>query len=209
MILAGHETTSLTLFWSLVLLAQAPGWQEALATEAAANVPAAEAAGNALAATAAESTPPAEATRSGAGRLALTRAVVDEALRLYPPAFALARLARQPDRVAGIRLRPGDAVVIAPWVLHRHRRLWDAPEAFDPRRFLAPATPPDRFAYLPFGAGPRVCIGANFALTEATLVLAAILRRFRVELVTQRPVLPVAIVTTMPDHRPMFRLTPR
>jgi cytochrome P450 len=186
MILAGHETTSLAVFWSLVLLAQAPGWQDCLAVEASA----------------------AEA-ESGPERLTLARAVVDEALRLYPPAFAIVRLARLPDRVADIRLRPGDAVVVAPWVLHRHHRLWEAPDAFDPRRFVSPANPPDRFAYLPFGAGPRVCIGAHFALTEATLVLAAILRRFRLELATQRPVLPIAVLTTVPDHRPLFRLRPR
>ncbi|MCB4822885.1 cytochrome P450 [Roseicella aerolata] len=179
MLLAGHETTALTLFWSLVLLAQAPAWQERLAEEA------------------------------GAAQQPLTRAVLDEALRLYPPAFAIARLARERDTVAGIRLKPGDAVVVAPWVLHRHKRLWEAPEAFDPRRFLPPAPPPDRFAYLPFGAGPRVCIGAHFALTEAVLVLSALLRRFRVQMVTRRPVLPVAVMTTVPDHRPMFRLAPR
>lgn len=186
MILAGHETTALALFWSLVLLAQAPGWQDLLAEEARAAGP-----------------------EAGAERLPLARAVVDEALRLYPPAFAIVRLAREADVVAGHRLRPGDAVVVAPWVLHRHRRLWAAPDAFDPRRFLAPAPPPDRFAYLPFGAGPRVCIGAHFALTEAVLVLAATLRRFRLELVPGRPVLPVAVATTVPDHRPAFRLRRR
>lgn len=179
MLLAGHETTALALFWTFTLLAQAPGWQALLAAEA------------------------------GAAERPLTRAVLDEALRLYPPAFTLARLARQADEVAGWRLRPGDAVLIAPWVLHRHRRLWEAPEAFDPRRFLAPAPAPDRFAYLPFGAGPRICIGAQFALSEAILVIAAVLRRWRVELATQRPVLPVAVATTVPDHRPLFRLIPR
>ena len=186
MLLAGHETTALALFWSFVLLAQAPEWQESLASEAAA-----------LGADAAPE------------RLVRTRAVVDEALRLYPPAFAIARLARAPDVVGGVPLRPGDVVVVAPWVLHRHRGLWQAPEAFDPRRFLAPSPPPERFAYLPFGAGPRVCIGAQFALAEAVLVLAAVLRRFRLELATQRPVLPVAVLTTAPDHAPMFRLRPR
>jgi cytochrome P450 len=186
MILAGHETTALTLFWSLVLLAQAPAWQECLAE-------AATAAG-------ADAAPE---------RLGLVRAVVDEALRLYPPAFAIVRLARVPDQVGGVRLRPGDAVMIAPWVLHRHRRLWEAPEAFDPRRFLPPTPPPDRFAYLPFGAGPRVCIGAHFALAEATLVLAAFLRRFRFQLATNRPVLPIAVLTTVPNHRPLFQLRPR
>ncbi len=186
MLLAGHETTAIALFWSFVLLAQAPEWQESLASEAAATGP--------------EAAPE---------RLARTRAVVEEALRLYPPAFAFGRLARVPDLVGGIELRPGDVVVVAPWVLHRHRGLWQAPEAFDPRRFLAPAPPLERFAYLPFGAGPRVCIGAQFALAEAVLVLAAFLRRFGLELETRRPVLPVTVLTTAPDHRPAFRLRSR
>ena len=177
LLLAGHETTALALFWSLVLLAQAPGWQDLLAAE----------------------------DGEDASRRPLTRAVVDEAMRLYPPAFAIARMAREPDTVANIRLKRGDAIIIAPWVLHRHRQLWEAPEAFDPRRFLPSAPPPDRFAYLPFGAGPRICIGAHFALTEAVLVLGGLLRHFRVELASTRPVLPITVMTTQPDHRPSFR----
>ncbi|MDO9707042.1 cytochrome P450 [Paracraurococcus lichenis] len=179
LLLAGHETTSLAIFWSLVLLAQAPAWQDRVAAEA------------------------------GAAQQPLTRAVVEEAMRLYPPAFTLARLAREPDEVAGVTLRRGDAVLIAPWVLHRHRRLWERPEEFDPRRFLPPAPPPERFAYLPFGAGPRVCIGAPFALAEATLALSAILGRFRLALPGKRPVMPLAVTTTVPDHRPLFRLERR
>jgi Cytochrome P450 len=100
MLLAGHETTALALFWSFVLLAQTPEWQESLASEAAALGP-----------------------DAAPERLVRTRAVVDEALRLYPPAFAIARLARAPDLVGGVRLRTGDVAVVAPWVLHRHRGL--------------------------------------------------------------------------------------
>ena len=101
--------------------------------------------------------------------------------------------------------------MVAPWVLHRHRRLWRAPEAFDPARFLPPAEPPDRFAYLPFGAGPRVCVGAQFALIEATLVLAKLARALRIELADPagRPVMPTAVVTIYPDPVPAFRLRPR
>jgi cytochrome P450 len=99
--------------------------------------------------------------------------------------------------------------MIAPWVLHRHRRLWRDPDAFDPARFLPDAPPPPRFAYLPFGAGPRVCVGAQFALAEATLVLAALTRSFHIARADATPVLPVAIVTTQPDHAPMFRLRAR
>jgi cytochrome P450 len=99
--------------------------------------------------------------------------------------------------------------MIAPWVLHRHRRFWENPAAFDPGRFLRGTPPAHRFAYLPFGAGPRVCVGAQFAMTEATIVLAMLCRSFRVALADQDSVLPVAIVTTQPDHPARFRLRPR
>jgi cytochrome P450 len=103
---------------------------------------------------------------------------------------------------------PGTVVMIAPWVLHRHRRRWECPEIFDPRRFLPGAPAPDRFAFLPFGVGPRVCIGVPLAMTEATLVLAAVARRYRIALAGDRPVLPVGIVTTQPSRRVLFRLDP-
>jgi unspecific monooxygenase len=190
MIIAGHETTAVALFWSLYLLARAPETQERVAAEACA----------------------AGLDAMGPSTLPWTRAVLDEALRLYPPAYTIVRRAIQRDVVAGIPVEPGAALLISPWVLHRHRRLWSEPDAFDPTRFLAarerPA-PVHRFQYLPFGVGPRICIGAAFALTEATLVLATLLRRFRVALVSSRPVLPVAIVTTQPDHAPLFRLERR
>ena len=96
---------------------------------------------------------------------------------------------------------PGCCTVIGGYG-HSRRR-------FDPSRFLPGAPPPDRFAYLPFGIGPRVCIGAQFALTEATLVLAAVVQAFRIERASKEPVVPVAIVTTQPDHPPLFRLYPR
>ena len=107
--------------------------------------------------------------------------MVNETLRLYPPAFVIVRQAIAADR-AGIDIPRGAVVMIAPWVLHRHRRLWRDPDAFDPSRFLPDAPPPPRFTYLPFGAGPRVCVGAQFALAEATLVLAPLMRTFRVTL---------------------------
>jgi cytochrome P450 len=94
-------------------------------------------------------------------------------------------------------------------VLHRHRRLWRDPDVFDPGRFLPGAPPPARFSYLPFGAGPRACIGAQFALTEAVVVLARLLRNFRLELGDDWPVMPVATITLQPDHPPPFRVVPR
>jgi cytochrome P450 len=142
-------------------------------------------------------------------RLTFTRAVIDETLRLYPPAFLIVRAARGPDVVAGNSVAPGDVLMIAPWVLHRHEKLWSAPNAFEPTRFLPGNPQPDKFAYLPFGVGPRVCIGAQFAITEATLVLAKMIATFKVELLDTAPITPMAVVTTQPDRAPMFRLVRR
>ena len=188
MILAGHETTATTLFWSLYLLALDPTSQDQLAAEVQG------------------------ATVTGAldlERLKFTRAVVDETMRLYPPVFLIARAAAGPDTVAGRPVKNKDVILIAPWLLHRHEKLWRDPNAFIPSRFMPGAPPPDRFAYLPFGVGARVCIGAHFALVEATLALAKIVGAFRIELLDQAPVIPVGVVTTQPDRSPMFRITPR
>jgi cytochrome P450 len=190
-VVAGHETTALTLFWTAWLLAQAPQWQDRVAAEAECLDLGRNSAGVALAG------------------LEVTRAVVQEAMRLYPPAFVIVRQARGPDRLADRDLPAGAVVMIAPWVLHRHRKLWSDPDAFDPRRFLPPASPPDRLSYMPFGAGPRVCIGAPLAMAEATIVIASLVKRFHLGLARDLPVLPVAVVTTQPDRRPGFRLTPR
>ncbi|HEX7951920.1 MAG TPA: cytochrome P450, partial [Burkholderiales bacterium] len=137
MILAGHETTATALFWSLYLLALDPATQDELAAEARSAV-----ASGALDVT----------------RLTFTRAVLDETMRLYPPAFLIVRAAAGPDTVAGATIARRDVVLISPWLLHRHEKLWDQPNAFRPSRFLPGNPPPDRFAYLPFGVGPRVCI---------------------------------------------------
>jgi cytochrome P450 len=191
MIAAGHETTGVALFWSLFLVASAPDVQGRLAAEVAGLDLGPEGAAAAL------------------PGLEYTRAVVHEALRLYPPAFMIGRQARAADIAGGITVPARAIVIIAPWVLHRHRRLWAEPETFDPTRFLAGAAPPDRFAYMPFGIGPRVCVGSQFALTEATLVLASMIKAFHIERADDEPVMPIAIVTTQPDHPPLFRLRPR
>ena len=188
MILAGHETTATALFWSLYLLALDPETQDRVATEV-------------------------ESASVEGGleleRLKFTRAAIDETMRLYPPAFLIARAAAAPDRVAGLPVKRRDVILIAPWLLHRHEKLWRDPEAFIPSRFVAPAPPPDRFAYLPFGVGPRICIGAHFALVEATLALARLIGAFRIGLVDHEPVLPIGVVTTQPDRSPQFRITAR
>jgi cytochrome P450 len=191
MMLAGHATTAVTLFWALTLLSKAPAEQQHVLTEVQRLKLGPDNAAEAL------------------ERLVYTRAVVSETLRLYPPAYTLTRAAIAADRTGDIEIPAGAILMIAPWVLHRHRRLWRDPERFDPSRFLPDAPPPPRFAYLPFGAGPRVCVGAQFALTEATLVLAALIQAFEVAMDDPRPVLPVAIVTTQPDHHPAFRLRNR
>jgi cytochrome P450 len=187
MIMAGHETTAIALSWALYLLALAPEVQDRVAAEAM----------------------DAKDGASALDRLTYTRAVIDETMRLYPPAFAIARAARERDEVAGVRVQPGDIMVVSPWVLHRHRRRWSDPDAFDPERFMPGAPPVNRYAYLPFGVGPRVCIGAHFALTEATLVLSRLLKNFQVELASNKPVMSVGVVTTQPDHQPPFRVLPR
>src|SRR4029079_7187778 len=187
MILAGHETTATALFWSLYLLALDPATQEELAAEVKG------------------------ASVNGAldlDPLKFTRAVVDETMRLYPPAFLILRAAAAPDMIAGIPVKKNDIVLVAPWLLHRHEKLWRDPNAFIPSRFMT-GTPPDRFAYLPFGVGARVCIGAHFALVEATLALAKIIGAFRVSLLDKQPVMPLGVVTTQPDRSPMFSITPR
>jgi cytochrome P450 len=188
MILAGHETTATALFWSLYLLALDPVTQEQVAAEAR------------------------EAIANGGldlDRLKFTRAVLDETMRLYPPAFLMVRSAAGPDMIAGVPIRRHDVVLVSPWLLHRHEKLWAEPNAFIPSRFMPPAPPPDRFAYLPFGAGPRVCIGAHFALIEATLALASIIGAFRVRLLDDKPVMPVGVVTTQADRSPMFAISAR
>jgi cytochrome P450 len=188
MILAGHETTATALFWSLYLLALDPVTQEQLAAEVKG------------------------AAVDGAvaiERLTFTRAVVDETMRLYPPAYLIARSAAAADTIAGLPVKKHDLVLIAPWLLHRHEKLWSEPNAFIPSRFMPGAPPPDRFAYLPFGVGARVCIGAHFALVEATLALAKLIGAFRVELLDKAPVIPVGVVTTQPDRSPLFRIARR
>jgi unspecific monooxygenase len=191
MIVAGHETTGVALFWTLLLIAGEPAVQQRLAEEAS------------------ELDLDPDRAAEALSKLPFARAVVQEVLRLYPPAFTIARRAIAADDAGGIAIPAGAVVLIAPWVLHRHRRLWADPERFDPERFLPGTPPPDRFAYLPFGIGPRVCIGAQFALTEATLVLAAMVRAFHIERADDIPVTPRGVVTTQPDHAPPFRLSRR
>jgi cytochrome P450 len=135
------------------------------------------------------------------------RQVLFEALRLYPPAAYISREAIADDVVAGEPACAGTQAWISPWVLHRHRKYWDNPTAFTPDRFMGKLSPwTGGGAFLPFGAGPRICIGATFAMAEAHMMLATLLSRFRITLDAARPVMPVARITTAPSYEPSFRL---
>jgi cytochrome P450 len=180
-IAAGHETTANCLTWSLYLLSQAPFWHARLRAEAEREL------GRGDPATLAD-------------RLVETRAVIDEANRLYPPITAISRVARADDELGGHAVRRGTMVVVAPYVLHRHRALWTQADLFDPERFLPGARETiERFVYLPFGAGPRVCIGSAFALQEACITLATLVRHFDVELAPAHVVRPVQKMTLRAD----------
>ena len=188
-IVAGHETTALTLAWSLYLCAFDPKVQDAAREEA-------QAALGDRAATAAD-----------LPALPLIRRIVDEALRLYPPAAFLARTARKADTLCGREVRPGDTVILPIYALHRHHDHWQNPDAFDPDRFIDPKSIP-RFAYLPFGDGPRICIGASFALQEAVIILATLLARFRYTLIPGKAPKPVMILTLRPEGGVWLKVDP-
>ncbi len=149
--LAGHETTANALTWTLFLLAAQPELQEELAAEARAAL--------------------ADGSENVADRVPRLRLFLNESMRLYPPVPRFDRQAVRPDRIGNVEVEPGDIVSIWPWLLHRHRKLWDEPDAFFPDRF-AEKGGRHRFQYLPFGAGPRTCVGAQFATAEALTILA-------------------------------------
>ncbi|MFA7434042.1 MAG: cytochrome P450 [Gemmobacter sp.] len=178
-IVAGHETTALTLGWALYLCAFDPGVQAAARDEARA----------VLGGRAAEA--------GDVARLPLIRRIVDETLRLYPPAAFLSRTARADDELCGREIRRGDTVILPIYAVHRHHALWREPDRFDPARFESP--PADRYAHIPFGDGPRICIGASFAMQEAVVILATLLARFRFAPVAGRGPKPVMILTLRPE----------
>lgn len=180
-IAAGHETTANTLSWAMFLLSQSPHWRERVEAEVDRELTG--------------------AMPGVADRLVETRAVIEETIRLYPPISAISRVALGEDDLNGERVKAGSLIVISPYVLHRHRLLWDRPDVFDPKRFLGSAAATiDRFAYLPFGAGPRKCIGSTFALQEAALVLGSIVKRFRFRLKPGHTVWPMLRVTLRPAN---------
>ena len=181
--LAGHETTASTLSWTWWLLAQNPEVEAKLHAELDAVL------GNRA------------PSLDDLPRLAYTGHVITESLRLYPAAWGMARLAVEDHEIAGYPVTKGMGVAMAQWVVHRDPRWYDAPQEFLPERWendLWKRLP--RFAYFPFGGGPRQCIGNAFALMEATLILAMIARKFRLRLVANHPVAPLASITLRPRH---------
>jgi len=160
MVIAGHETVAASLAWTLMLLAEHQPAQDRLRAELAGHTGPVSLVGHRNA-------------------LPWTRAVIDEALRLYPPAWALSRRSYGPDVVAGHDVPAGTLVIISPWLVHRREQPWTDPLAFRPERFLDPAA--TRSSYLPFGQGPRLCIGREFALGEMVLVLSELLRHHRID----------------------------
>jgi cytochrome P450 len=179
-IVAGHETTALTLGWSLYLCAYDQAVQDRARAEAQSVLD-----GRA-------------ATGADVARLPYIRQIIDEALRLYPPAGIISRTAQVADTLCGRDIRAGDTVIIPIYALHRNHLLWSEPDRFNPDRF-ADRKSLERYAYLPFGDGPRICIGASFALQEAVIILATLLSRFRFTPVPGRDPDPVMILTLRPQ----------
>jgi len=179
-IVAGHETTALTLGWSLYLCAFDQEAQDRARAEVhgvCGDAP---------------------ATAADLENLPFIRQIADEALRLYPPGGIVSRTARAEDTLCGEKILPGDTVMLPIYALHRHQAHWSEPDHFRPDRF-ADRKAIERFTYLPFGDGPRICIGASFALQEAVIVLATLLARLRFTPVPGRDPDPVMILTLRPQ----------
>jgi cytochrome P450 len=190
--LAGHETTANAVTWTIFLLAEQPSLQD-------------EAADEAVAALAAGGDDP-----GLPDRLTRLRRILEESLRLYPPVPRFDRQAVAADRLGEAEIAPGDLVSIWPWILHRHKRLWDDPDVFDAERWSEEARAGrHRFQYLPFGGGPRVCVGMRFATAEALTVLAHWLARWRFEPLPRRVVRPSGMVTLRPAGGLPLRLERR
>lgn len=189
LLVAGFETTSRLLFWTAYLLALDGAEQGRLRREIT------------------EQPPEGVATLEDLHRWPRLRQTLCEAMRLYPPVPLLMREAIGPDTIAGHEIDKGVRVWMAPWVVHRHRQLWDQPTAFLPDRFAGKPQPwISEPGFIPFGAGPRICIGATFAIAEVSIVIATLLSRFEWSLDDARTVMPIGGVTISPSVEPWFRL---
>jgi cytochrome P450 len=189
--LAGHETTANLTSWTLFVLSEQPQLQDKVAAEA-------------------QTALDAGADARLPDRLPILRSVVEETLRLYPPVPRFDREAVAADMLGEHEIRPGDLVSVWPWIIQRHCKLWDNPDAFDPDRFAPGANEKrHRFQYLPFGAGPRTCVGARFAMAEALTILAIWMAHWRVVAVPGRPVRPSGMVTLRQQGGLPLILSPR
>ena len=192
MLLAGHETTALALSWAWFLLASHPETQAKLQEEVdrvlSGRSP----------------------TAGDVGDLVYTNMVVRETLRLYPPAWVVTRIAAEPVEIGGYLVPAGSNVIASPWVAHRDSRFFSQPDAFKPERWSPEQeSSAPKFAYFPFGGGPRMCIGNSFALMEAAILLAAVAQRFEVALVPGQTIAPLASITLRPKYGVRVRLRQR
>lgn len=194
LLLAGHETTALSLSWTFYLLSRHPDVRATLENEV----------DRVLGDRRAEV--------DDLGRLPYARAVIEEAMRLYPPAWIITRSAEGDDEIGGYHIPAGAIVVVSPYVTHHDPTLWPNPDTFDPGRFAPAAVNRDalpRYAYFPFGGGPHLCIGAGFAMMEATILIATLTRALRLELAPGHPVAVEALVTLRPRTGLWMTMQPR
>jgi cytochrome P450 len=190
--IAGHETTAVALSWAWYLLARHPDARDRLHAELD------------------EVLRGREPTMDDLSRLAYARAVFEEALRVYPPALGLIRKVAEDTELGGCRVPGGSLVFVNIGNIHRHAGFWDEPDAFRPERFLeGQPTPAHRLAYMPFGAGPRVCLGNHFAMAEGVLLLATIAQHYRLDLPPGQAVKPEITITLRPKGGLPMRISPR
>jgi cytochrome P450 len=189
---AGSDTVAVALTWSIFLLSQTPHFRDAVESEVDTHLT------------------DEPITMDTIKELVWTRAVIEESMRLYPPAPMIGRMACSEEMLGSERVPAGASILISPWVLHRHARLWSEPDMFDPERFLPERRDQiSRYAYLPFGAGPRVCLGMGFAMQEAVVVLATLIKHLRFERADNRIIRLRQCITLQTDAPMRMRIIPR
>jgi cytochrome P450 len=190
-LIAGHETVASALTWSWYLLAKHPAQWEQMHAEGKRVL---------------GDEPP---TTGDLADIPYTGQVFSEALRLYPPAWLITRKSIEADRIDNIDIQPGALIILSPYTIHRHPEFWQNPQEFNPERFSqGQEKSRPRFAYIPFGGGPRLCIGDQFAMIEAQLIMAMVTQRFRLELLPHRPVEADPLVTIRPKHGLPMKVVP-
>ena len=189
--MAGHETTANVLAWAWYLIGSSPDVEKKLHAEIdtvlAGNLP----------------------RFDDVNKLVYTRAILDETMRLYPPVPILSRQAKSEDVIRGKKIPKGSLVLIVPWLIQRHKLYWDKPDHFIPERFMPGAKKPEKFSYLPFSAGPRVCLGKSFGITESVLAIAILAQRFRLTMSSDKRVEHECRLTLRPKGRLPMVLTRR